>query len=210
MVKTRIRSHKRVFTWFASRRPQTPAEASLEASLEIQRPQGAGRPCYEADNSACRGEWRRETGSPRKGARLMPVRERESGELPSPICPCSTARLGRDLLFSQILLVLRPRNRNRKNRARFQHRTSNTQHQFTKTPPNQLNFIGCSRLAVRCFPIEKNTCRAPHSAQFGFTKLTKKNLWDARPRNPKMSRGKWCGTLQRRAVIVWCQKLTAA
>jgi hypothetical protein len=35
MVKTRIRNHKRVFTWFASRRPQTPAEASLEASLKI-------------------------------------------------------------------------------------------------------------------------------------------------------------------------------
>jgi hypothetical protein len=63
MAKTRIRSHKRVFPWFASRRPQTPAEAGLEASLEIQRPQGAGRPCYEAGNSACRGEWRREAGS---------------------------------------------------------------------------------------------------------------------------------------------------
>ena len=55
--------HKRVLTWFVSRRPQTPAEASLEASLEIQCPQGAERPCYEADNSACRGEWRREAGS---------------------------------------------------------------------------------------------------------------------------------------------------
>jgi hypothetical protein len=30
----------------------------------------------------------------------MPVRERELGELPSPICPCLTARSGRDLLFS--------------------------------------------------------------------------------------------------------------
>jgi len=27
---------------------QTPAEASSEASLKIQRPQGTGRPCYEA------------------------------------------------------------------------------------------------------------------------------------------------------------------
>ena len=26
--------------------------------------QGVGRPCYEAENSACRGEWRREAGSP--------------------------------------------------------------------------------------------------------------------------------------------------
>src|ERR1017187_1771523 len=43
---------------------------------------------------------------PLKRARLMPVREREHGELPSPICPCLTARSGRDLLFSNILLVL--------------------------------------------------------------------------------------------------------
>ena len=101
MVKTRIRNYKRVFTWFVSRRPQTPAEASLEASLKIQRPHGAGRPCYEADDSACRGEWRRETGSPRKGARLMLVREREIGELPSPICPCLAERSGGDLMFSE-------------------------------------------------------------------------------------------------------------
>jgi len=58
-----IAERKRVFPWSASRRPQSPVEAGLEASLEIQRPQGAGRPCYEADNSACRGEWRREAGS---------------------------------------------------------------------------------------------------------------------------------------------------
>ena len=29
----------------------------------IPPPQGAERPCYEAGDSACRGEWRRETGS---------------------------------------------------------------------------------------------------------------------------------------------------
>jgi hypothetical protein len=51
MVKTRSNNHKRVFSWFVSRRPQTPAEASLEASLEILRPQGAGRPCYEAERT---------------------------------------------------------------------------------------------------------------------------------------------------------------
>src|ERR1700722_7671026 len=96
MVKTRIHNHKRVFTWFASRRPQTPAEASLEASLEIQRPQGAGRPCYEADNSACRGEWRREAGSPAR-ARLMSAWERESGELPAPNLPPSGRKAGRGL-----------------------------------------------------------------------------------------------------------------
>src|SRR5581483_12461908 len=37
---------------------------------------------------------------PPRGARLMSVRERESGELPSPICPGLTERLNRDLLFS--------------------------------------------------------------------------------------------------------------
>ena len=77
---------------------QPPVQASPEASLEIQCAQAAGRPCYEAADSACRGEWRREAGSPAR-ARLMPVRERESGELPSPICPGLTARLDRDLLF---------------------------------------------------------------------------------------------------------------
>jgi len=40
------------------RRPvaQPPAQASWKASLEIQSPRDAGRPCYEAENSACRGE----------------------------------------------------------------------------------------------------------------------------------------------------------
>ena len=38
--------------------------------------------------------------------RLMPAWEREPGALPSPICPCSTERLGRDLLFLEIVLVL--------------------------------------------------------------------------------------------------------
>ena len=37
--------------------------------------------------------------APREGARLMPVRERELGTLPSPICPCLAERPGRDLMF---------------------------------------------------------------------------------------------------------------
>ena len=78
-----IRSRIRVLTWFASRRPQAPAQASQEASLEIQRPQGAGRPCYEAGNSACRGEWRREAGSTRKGAPNVSVGKRD-WRTPSP------------------------------------------------------------------------------------------------------------------------------
>jgi hypothetical protein len=44
----------------------------------------------------------------------MSAWERELGALPAPICPCSTARPGRDLLFLGIVLVLRSRPRNRK------------------------------------------------------------------------------------------------
>src|SRR5579884_1991801 len=97
MVKTRSRSHKRVFTWFASRRPQTPAEASLEASLKIQRPQGAGRPCYEAERTPLAVE--NGVGKLAANARQMPAWERELANSHPPICPCLTARLGRDLLF---------------------------------------------------------------------------------------------------------------
>ena len=49
-------SYKRVFAWFADRwRNHQPKRAEKPHSI-IQSPQGAGRPCYEADNSACRGE----------------------------------------------------------------------------------------------------------------------------------------------------------
>jgi hypothetical protein len=43
---------------------------------------------------------------PLKSVRQMLARERELGELPSPICPGLTARLDRDLLFLGIILVL--------------------------------------------------------------------------------------------------------
>jgi hypothetical protein len=82
MVKTRKSSHKRVFTWFVSRRPQTPAEASLDASLKIQRPQGAGRPCYEAEITPLAVE--NGVGKLAANARLMSAWERELGELPPP------------------------------------------------------------------------------------------------------------------------------
>src|ERR1700685_2826049 len=82
MVKTRIRNHERVFTWLAGRRPQTPAEASSEASLKIQRPQGAGRPCYEAEITPLAVE--NGVGELAAKARQMSARERELGELPPP------------------------------------------------------------------------------------------------------------------------------
>jgi hypothetical protein len=95
MVKTRIRSHKRVFTWFVSRRPQTPAEASLEASLEIQRPQGAGRPCYEAGTTPLAVE--NGVGKLAAKARQMSARERECGELPSPNLSLFDRKVGQGL-----------------------------------------------------------------------------------------------------------------
>jgi hypothetical protein len=94
VVKTRTKIRRRVLTWFAGRwRNHQPKRAEKPHSKSAA-PKGAGRPCYEADNSACRGEWRRESGSPREGARLMPVREREHGDLPSPICPGSVPHRG--------------------------------------------------------------------------------------------------------------------
>jgi hypothetical protein len=45
----------------------------------------------------------------------MSARERETGELPFPICPGSTERLDRDLLFFEVLLVLMLVVINRKN-----------------------------------------------------------------------------------------------
>jgi len=82
MAKTRSKSSQACL--YLVRKPalQTPAEASWEASLKIQsRSVGTGRPCYEAaiplaaENSV---------GKPAAKARLMPARERERGELPTP------------------------------------------------------------------------------------------------------------------------------
>jgi len=98
-VKTRSRIHKRVLAWFAGRRcKRQPKRAERPHSI-IQRPQGVGRPCYEAENSACRGKWRREAGSPGR-VRLMPAWERESGELPAPNLPPSGRKAGRGLFVS--------------------------------------------------------------------------------------------------------------
>ena len=106
-VESRLRSHKRAFTRFAGRRPQAPAQASLEASLDDSAPQGAGRPCYEAGNSACSGEWRREAGSPAR-ARLMSAWERESGELPAPNLPPFGRKTGRGLFVLRTTLPAPP------------------------------------------------------------------------------------------------------
>ena len=44
----------------------TTSLSELKSLTQNPRPKGVGRPCYEAENSACRGEWRRESGSPRR------------------------------------------------------------------------------------------------------------------------------------------------
>src|SRR5438034_9471499 len=95
MVKTRSRNHKRVFTRFACWRLQTPVEASLEASLKILPPQGAGRPCYEAELIPLAVE--NSVGKPAANARPMSARERERGELPSPIWSPFGRKAGRGL-----------------------------------------------------------------------------------------------------------------
>jgi hypothetical protein len=64
VVKTRKKIRRRVLTWFVSRwRNHQPKRAEKPHSKSAT-PQGVGRPCYEAENSACRGEWRREASSP--------------------------------------------------------------------------------------------------------------------------------------------------
>src|SRR5438477_11783345 len=103
MVKTRSKNHKRVFTRFACWRLQTSVEASLEASLKILPPQGAGRPCYEAESIPLAVE--NSVGKPAANARPMSARERERGELPSPIWSPFGRKTGRGLYV--LLSVLR-------------------------------------------------------------------------------------------------------
>ena len=50
------RSHKRVFAWFAGRWRNHQSKRAEKPHSIIQSPRGAERPCYEAVNSACRGE----------------------------------------------------------------------------------------------------------------------------------------------------------
>src|SRR5439155_20133984 len=83
---------------------------------------------------------------PPKGVRPMSAREREPGELPSPICPCLIARSGRDLFFLD---------------GNIEHPTFNTQHPMSAAPALG-GKTGCSPLDVGCWMFdlrpEKNTC----------------------------------------------------
>jgi len=98
-VKTRKRNYRCVLTWFASRwRNHQPKRAEKPHS----KVNAARRwPALLRGRNELRLPWRIASGSwqPSKDERLMSARERELGELPSPICPCLTARLGRDFLI---------------------------------------------------------------------------------------------------------------
>jgi len=98
VVKTRKRNRRRVLTWFASRWA-TISRSELKSLTRNSTLQEVGRPCHEAGDSVCRGEWRREAGSHRKvSAKCRRGKESLANSHP-PICPCATARLGRDILF---------------------------------------------------------------------------------------------------------------
>ncbi len=86
-------------TWFAGRwRNHQPKRAEKPHSKSARRKAPDG-PATRPKTPLAVENGVGKPAAPQR-ARLMPVREREHGELPSPICPCLTARLGRDLLFS--------------------------------------------------------------------------------------------------------------
>jgi hypothetical protein len=96
-------NRRRVLTWFAGRwRNHQPKRAEKPHSKSAHRKMSDGPATRPITPLAV------ENGVGKPAApnrvRLMPVRERESGELPSPICPCLTERSGRDLLFLLFLL----------------------------------------------------------------------------------------------------------
>jgi len=81
VVKTRIESHKRVLTWFAGRRCKRQPKRAKRPHSKFSDRKALNGPAMRPKNSACRGEWRREAGSPAR-VRLMSAREREIGDEP--------------------------------------------------------------------------------------------------------------------------------
>jgi len=83
-------------TWFASRwRNHQPKRAEkphskFSARKTLDGPATRPKTPLAVENSVGK------LAVERKQRRLMSARERECGELPPPICPCLTARLGRD------------------------------------------------------------------------------------------------------------------
>ena len=58
VVKTWSQSYRRVLTWFASRwrNHQFKRAEKPHSKFSGSEKRNAGRPCYEAEDSACRGE----------------------------------------------------------------------------------------------------------------------------------------------------------
>ena len=79
--------------------PQTPAEASQEASLKIQPPQGAERPCYEAATPLAVENGVGKLAAPRGCAQCQRGKESMANSQP-PICLRSVARLDGGFLFA--------------------------------------------------------------------------------------------------------------
>jgi hypothetical protein len=80
----------------------TTSLSELKSLTQNPRLKGVGRPCYEAENSACRGEWRRESGSPQRAPNAGPggtVPTRWSGRkaegIYDPEVPGTTAKKNR-------------------------------------------------------------------------------------------------------------------
>lgn len=99
-VKTRNGIRRRVLTWFASRwRNHQPKRAEKPHSkfnfargwTALPRGRRFRLPRKMASGS----------GQPPRGERQMSARERETGELPPPICPCLAARPDRDSSFPE-------------------------------------------------------------------------------------------------------------
>ena len=66
----------------------------------IQVPKGLGRPCYEADNSASHGEWRRGATDLHCGCPMV-ASGKSVWRTPTPQFVPAGLRSGRDLLFSR-------------------------------------------------------------------------------------------------------------
>ena len=94
----KIRSHRRVFTWFASRWRNHQLKRAEKPHSKFSGRKALDGPATRPKTPLAVENGVGKLAAPARG-RLMPARERESGELPSPICPCSTERSGRDLLF---------------------------------------------------------------------------------------------------------------
>jgi hypothetical protein len=80
--------------WRAGGATTSPSE--LKSLTQNPRPKGVGRPCYEAENSACRGEWRRETGSPRRAPNAGPGKR--AWRTPIPHLSLSDRKVGQGLI----------------------------------------------------------------------------------------------------------------